>query len=122
MSTKSFRVNRIPAEVLRVSYLFLGSLYIKMNAFCKDELITKWKSGKFDPTISMKIESDTAILQTYFNCKVIDEVGILIRLLSKNVLGKKTLLGRIQINKRSSIWRQAVSSPSTAITETINLD
>lgn len=93
-----------------------------MSAFHEDELITKWKSGKFEPTISMKIEPKTAILQTFFNSKDVDDVGVLIRLMCRNVLGKKTLLGRIQVNKRSSIWREAVANPSTAVTEMISLE
>jgi len=99
-----------------------GSLYIKMTALQQDVLISKWRSDRFEPTISLKIEPETAVLQAFVKNSNLNDVKILIRLMCNNVLGKKTQLGEIAIDPATKIWKQIVGSPSTPVTRMINLD
>lgn len=99
-----------------------GQLYIKISAFESDEVIQKKKSDKFDPTISLKLEANTATLRANVNNFMLDQVKILIRLLSKNLLGKKTLLGKIEIDKDNPFWKEIVANPSVPITKMVNFE
>lgn len=80
------------------------------------------KSDKFEPTISLKMEANTATLRANVNNFNIDEVKILIRLFCKNILGKKMLLGKIEIDNKSDIWKEIVGNSCVPITRMINFD
>lgn len=99
-----------------------GSLYIKMTAYEYDVLISSWKSDRFDPTISMKIEPTTATLQARFKDYNTHNIKIVVRIICKNVLGKKILLGKFEINSKSDVWRQIVESPDTAVTQMVDFE
>lgn len=91
-----------------------------MTAYEYDVLITTWKSDRFAPTISMKIEPKTATLQAVFRNYNVTNIKIVVRIMCKNMLGKKILLGRIEIDKESDIWKQIMFSPSTPVTQMVN--
>ncbi|KAJ8977423.1 hypothetical protein NQ317_009676 [Molorchus minor] len=97
-------------------------LYIKITAFEHEDLIQKMKSDKFEPTISLKMETNTATLRATVNKYNIEEVKILIRLVSKNIVGKKVLLGKIEIDSKSSIWQEIVATPLVPVTKMINFE
>lgn len=97
-----------------------GSLYIKITAYEYDVLIASWKSDRFEPTISMKIESKTATLQAVFRNYNVSNIKIVVRLMCKNMIAKKILLGKIEIDSQSDIWKQIISNPSTSATEMVN--
>lgn len=99
-----------------------GSLYIKMTSTRQDVLISKWKSDPFEPTISLKIEPQTAVLQTFVKSNDLNDVKIVIKLKCKNLVGKKTLLGEIFIDHKAKIWSQVIKLPCTPITRMINLE
>lgn len=80
------------------------------------------KSDKFEPTISLKLEAPTATLRATVNNYNLEQVKILIRLMSKNMVGKKVLLGKIEIDRNSSLWKEIVSQPLVPITRMINLE
>lgn len=85
-------------------------------------MIQKMKSDKFDPTISLKLEANTATLRATVNSYSLEHVKILIRLISKNILGKKVLLGKIEIDSKSNFWKEIVAQPLVPITKMINLE
>ncbi|KAF5273573.1 hypothetical protein FQR65_LT04571 [Abscondita terminalis] len=99
-----------------------GSLYIKMTSTRQDVLISKWKSDPFEPTISLKIEPQTAVLQTFVKNNDLLDVKMHIKLKCKNIVGKKTLLGAIVIDRNSKILTQVIKMPCTPITRMISLD
>ncbi|KAJ8918470.1 hypothetical protein NQ315_008167 [Exocentrus adspersus] len=99
-----------------------GQLYIKITAFEHEDLLQKMKSDKFDPTISLKLEANTATLRANVNNYNIEEVKILVRLISKNIVGKKVLLGKIEIDSKSGIWKEIVATPLVPITRMINFE
>lgn len=99
-----------------------GQLYIKITAFEHEDLIQKMKCDKFDPTISLKLEASTANLRATVNNYNIEEVKILIRLISKNIVGKKVLLGKIEIDSKSSIWKEIVATPLVPVTRMMNFE
>lgn len=99
-----------------------GQLYIKITAFEYDDLIQKMKSDKFDPTISLKLEANTATLRATVNNDNLEQVKILIRLISKNILGKKVVLGKIEIDSKSTFWKEIVAQPLVPITKMINFE
>ncbi|XP_018318903.1 uncharacterized protein LOC108732533 [Agrilus planipennis] len=94
-----------------------GSLYIKMTAQCDGELLAKWKSDRFQPTISMKIEPKTAIMHAFIKKNQLNNITITIRLMNKNALAKKTLLGKIELNMKSDLWQKVIQNPSIPVTE-----
>ncbi|KAJ8940982.1 hypothetical protein NQ318_011715 [Aromia moschata] len=94
----------------------LGQLYIKITAFEHEDMIQKMKSDKFEPTISLKLEANTATLRATVNKYNIEEVKILIRLMSKNIVGK------IEIDSKSSIWQEIVAMPLVPVTRMINFE
>ncbi|KAL1514110.1 hypothetical protein ABEB36_003426 [Hypothenemus hampei] len=96
-----------------------GQLYIKTEAFESDEVVQKKKSDKFDPTISLKLEANSATLRATINKFMLNYVKIVIRLMAKNLLGKKTLLGRIEIDKNEQFWKEIVASPGVPITKMV---
>lgn len=53
---------------------------------------------------------------------MLNQVKIVIRLMAKNILGKKTLLGKIEINKNDSFWKEIVGSPGVPITKMVNFE
>lgn len=108
---------RCSMQVMQEHEKYGGSLYIKMTAYEYDVLISSWKSDRFDATISMKIEPTTATLQANFKNYNVDNVKIIIRLICKNLLGKKILLGKINICNTSSIWKQITENPGTPVTQ-----
>ncbi|CAG9768618.1 unnamed protein product [Ceutorhynchus assimilis] len=99
-----------------------GQLYIKINAFESNDIIQKKKSDKFDPTISLKLEANTATLRATVNNYMLNQVKIVIRLMAKNLLGKKTLLGVIEINKNLPFWKEIVANPGTPVTKMVNFE
>lgn len=109
-------------EIFKIIAVVSGQLYIKITAFEYDDLIQKMKSDKFDPTISLKLEANTATLRANVNNYSLEEVKILIRLISKNILGKKVLLGKIEIDSKSSFWKEIVAQPLVPITKMINFE
>lgn len=80
------------------------------------------KSDKFNPTISLKLEANTATLRANVNNYNLEQVKILIRLMSKNIMGKKVLLGKIEIDSKSSFWKEIVAQPQVPITKMINFE
>lgn len=112
--------SQIIPNVQKLIY-FAGSLYLKITVYDRDLVIGTWKSDRFEPTISMKIESKTATLRTTFRNSNTDNVKILIRLMCKNILAKKFLLGKIEINNSNDLWKRIADSPSDPLTEMVNL-
>lgn len=96
-------------------------MYIKISVSECDDVVHKMKSDKFDPTLSLKIEDNTTLRATVNNYNL-KNVTILIRLMCKNMLGKKHLLGKIQFNCRSDIWEKMIESPCVPITRIINFE
>lgn len=103
-------------------FFILGQLYIKITAFEDEDLIQKMKSDKFDPTLSLKLEANTSTLRATVNNNNLEEVKILIRMISKNILGKKVLLGKIEIDSKSNFWKEIVAQPLVPITKMINFE
>ncbi|CAH1118024.1 unnamed protein product [Phaedon cochleariae] len=99
-----------------------GQLYIKITAFEDEDLLQKMKSDKFDPTISLKLESSASTLRANVNKYNIEHVNIMIRLMSKNMVGKKVLLGKVEFDSKSAFWKEIVASPGVAITKMINFE
>ena len=99
-----------------------GQLYIKITAFEHEDLIQKMKSDRFDPTISLKLEANTAALRARVNNYNLEQVKILVRLICKNMLGKKVVLGKIEIDSNSDLWKEIVRTPSVPITRMINFE
>lgn len=108
--------------VIYISGFLSGQLYIKIQAFESNDIIQKKKSDRFDPTISLKLETNTATLRANVNSFMLNHVQILVRLLSKNVLGKKTLLGKIEIDKDEPFWKEIVAKPGEPVTKMVNFD
>ncbi|XP_022909960.1 uncharacterized protein [Onthophagus taurus] len=98
-----------------------GSLYLKITAFEYGVRIASWKSDRFDPTISMKIEPTTATLRAIFQYYNLSNVKIVIRFICKNLLAKKIVLGKVELGQESEIFKEAVNTPSVAITKTLIL-
>lgn len=103
-------------------YCIVGSLYIKITAYEFDDLIGKLKSDRFDPTISLKIEPKTATLFTTVNRQNLERVKVIIRLMCKNLLGKKHLLGKIELNSSHEFWKEVIKAPCNPITKTIDME
>lgn len=80
------------------------------------------KSDNFEPTISLKLDPSASTLRATVNKYNIEQVKILIRLISKNMLGKKVLLGKVEIDSNSSYWKEIVATPSVAITKMVNFE
>lgn len=80
------------------------------------------KSDRFQPTIGLKLEANTATLRATVNQDKLSEVKILIRLMSRNILGQKCCLGKIEIDSKSSLWREIVKHSSTPLTNWIHFD
>ncbi|KAF5306626.1 hypothetical protein FQA39_LY08815 [Lamprigera yunnana] len=99
-----------------------GSLYIKMVSTRQDVLIAKWKSDPFEPTISLKIEAQTAVLQTFVKNNDLEDVKIHLKLKCKNIVGKKTLLGEAVIDRNSKLWTQVIKTPCTPVTRMISFE
>ncbi|XP_050302912.1 uncharacterized protein LOC126740785 [Anthonomus grandis grandis] len=99
-----------------------GQLYIKINAYESDDIIQKTKSDRFNPTISLKMEANSATLRATVNNYMLNKVKIVIRLLSRNILGKKTLLGKIEINRDEAFWKEIVATPGVPVTKMVNFE
>ncbi|KAL3281298.1 hypothetical protein HHI36_004510 [Cryptolaemus montrouzieri] len=99
-----------------------GKLYLKISAFEMDDVIQKIKSDKFDPTISLKLEKSSAKLRVKVDEHSCSQLRILIKLMCTPPLGHKLELGKIEIDKRSDIWKKMMESPMVPITKVINLD
>lgn len=95
---------------------------MKVTAYEFDVLIGKMKSDRFDPTISLKIEPKTATLFATVNKQNLDRVKIIIRLMCKNLLGKKHLLGKIELDSRHEFWKEVMKSPSNPVTKMIDME
>lgn len=80
------------------------------------------KSEKFEPTISLMLEAKTSTLRATVNNDNLDEVKILIRLISKNILGSKVTLGKIEIDRNSGFWKEIVAQPLVPITKMVNFE
>lgn len=80
------------------------------------------KSDKFEPTISLKLEAPASTLRATVNKYNLGQVKILIRLMSRTIVGKKTMLGKIEIDRHSSFWKEIVASPSVNITKMVNFE
>lgn len=96
-------------------------MYIKISVSECDEVVHKMKSDKFDPTLSLKIEENTTLRATINNYNL-KNITILIRLMCKNLLGKKHLVGRIEMNSQSDIWEKIIKSPCVPITRIMNFE
>lgn len=103
------------------AFAILGHLYIKIAAFEYDCRIAKLKSDKFQPTISLRIEPNTATLLARVNRDNLDKVEVVISLMCKNILGKKHKLGEIRIQEGCDIWKEAIEAPSNPVTKMIDL-
>ncbi|CAH2000043.1 unnamed protein product [Acanthoscelides obtectus] len=99
-----------------------GQLYLKITAFEDEDLVQKMKSDKFDPTISLRLEASSSTLRATVNKYNMQHMKIMVRLMSRNLVGKKTLLGKIEIDHKSAFWKEVVSSPSTPITKMVNFE
>lgn len=93
-----------------------GSLYVKMKIFECDVVVAKWKSDKFEPTISLKMEQTTSTLQGTVKNSNLHAVRCEVRLMCKNKLGKKLELGKTTIGPKDGHWVQALDSPCTPVT------
>ncbi|XP_066260150.1 uncharacterized protein [Euwallacea similis] len=99
-----------------------GQLYIKIQAFESSDVIQKKKSDRFDPTISLKLEANSATLRATINSFMLNHVKIVVRLMAKNILGKKTLLGIIEIDKNEPFWKEIVAHPGVPVTKMVNFE
>ncbi|KRT86477.1 C2 domain containing protein [Oryctes borbonicus] len=99
-----------------------GSIYLKITAFEYGVRVGSWKSDRFQPTISMKIDPLTATLQVLFRNYNLRNIKIVIRLVSKNMIGKKILIGKIEIDNDSAIFKEAIDSPSNYIIKSLELE
>ncbi|GJQ70534.1 hypothetical protein Trydic_g22937 [Trypoxylus dichotomus] len=99
-----------------------GSIYLKITAFEYGVRVASWKSDRFPPTISMKIDPSTATLQILFRNYNLRNVKIVIRLISKSVLAKKVLIGKIEIDNDSDIFKEAIESPTNIIIKSLELE
>lgn len=96
--------------------IFPGSLYVKMKIYEHDVVVSKWRSDKFEPTISHKLEPTTAtMIGTVQNCNLY-AVRCEIRLMCKNKVGKKSELGQVVIKQNDGHWEQAFDLPSNPVT------
>lgn len=107
---------------INLNNLFPGHLYIKIAAFEYDVRIAKLKSVKFEPTISLRIDPTTATLQAIVNRHNLDRVKIVIKLMCRNLLAKKHVLGQIEIDNDCDIWKQAMETPCDTVTRMIDLE
>jgi hypothetical protein len=97
-----------------------GQLYIKIKTLEPDDLIQKMNSVKFDPTISLKFEASTATLRVNnYNLK---QVKISVKLICKNLLGKKVPLGKIKIDSNSDLWKETVSMPFMTVKRMVKFE
>ena len=83
--------------------------------------IAKWKSKQFDPTICMKFEPFTAIVQAFFEQISYHKIRLEIQLLLRNMFGKKTVLANVVIEPQTPIWNEIFYMPSTPVTKWLNL-
>lgn len=95
---------------------------MKITAYEFDILIAKLKSDRFDPTISLKIEPKTATLFATVNRENLDRVKVIIRLLCKNRLGKKHLLGNIELDSHHELWKEVMKSPCNPVTKLVDFE
>ncbi|XP_076271439.1 uncharacterized protein LOC143203190 isoform X2 [Rhynchophorus ferrugineus] len=99
-----------------------GQLYIKISAFESNDVIQKKKSDRFDPTISLRLQANTATLRATVNKYMLDQVKIVIRLLAKNFVGKKFVLGTIEIDKDDPFWKRSVAAPGVPETKMVHFN
>lgn len=101
---------------------FAGQLYIKIQAFESDDIIQSKKSDCFEPTISLKLEANSATLRASVNNYMLKQMKIVIRLMAKNIFKKKTLLGMIEVGTQGAFWKEIVSSPGVPVTKMVNFE
>ena len=92
-----------------------------MTAFEYGVKIASWKSDKFDPTISLKIEPTTAMMQAIFKDYNLRNIRIYVRILCKTLLGKKTQLGKVEIDADADMFKKIVESPTVSVTRSLEL-
>lgn len=95
---------------------------MKITAYEFDVLIGKLKSDRFEPTISLKIEPKTATLFATVNRQNLRRVKVIIRLMCKSLLGKKHLLGKIELDSHHELWMEVMRTPCNPVTKMIDLE
>lgn len=95
---------------------------MKITAYEYDVLIAKLKSDRFDPTISLKIEPKSATLFATVNRQNLDRVKVIIRLLCKNMLGKKHLLGLVELDSHHELWKEVMKTPCNPVTKMVDFE
>lgn len=93
-----------------------GHLYVKMKVFECGIPVSKWKSDKFEPTISHKMEPTTSTLNSTVRNTNLYAVHCEVKLMCRNKLGKKSELGKVIIGNKDGQWNQAVDLPGTPVT------
>lgn len=95
---------------------YTGSLYVKMKIFEHDVVVAKWRSDKFEPTISYKLDTATSTVSGRIqNCNLY-ATRCEVRLMCKNKVGKKSELGYVVIKDKDGHFEQAYDMPSTPVT------
>lgn len=82
---------------------------------CNDP-VAKWKSNKFEPTISLKLEPSTATLQATVQNENLYAVQCEICLMCRNKLGKKMQVGKLIIEPKDGHWIQMFDMPGSPVT------
>lgn len=113
---------RCSLQTMQQHEKFGGQLYLKITAFENEDLIQKMKSDRFEPTIALKLEANNATLRATVNNYNLDQVKILVRLICKNFIGKKVVVGKIEIDRHSELWKEIVGKPSVPITRMVNFE
>lgn len=87
-----------------------------MKIYEQDVVVAKWRSDKFEPTISYKMEPTTATVLGTVQSSNLYAVYCEVRLMCRNKLGKKSELGKVIIKPKDGHWEQAVDEPSSHVT------
>uniref|UniRef100_U5EPC7 C2 domain-containing protein n=1 Tax=Corethrella appendiculata TaxID=1370023 RepID=U5EPC7_9DIPT len=103
-------------------------IYIKTTIFQHDILSNSWKSEQFTPTLSIKFDADKSTMSIPISCESdLNYVSIKVTLGTKTKVGKKIVLGTLNISADSSSaklqqWQKMRDSRCTPITMWQNLE
>lgn len=97
-----------------------GNLYLKMATHEYDVVVSKWKGDTFAPTISMRIEKDSATMITTINNYNLDKTKVIVKLKCRNAMQQKHLLGTIVIDRDSEIFNNIIANPTMEDTKMID--
>jgi len=79
-----------------------STMYIKTSVFNQDMPSKSWKSEKFAPALSYRCDSDSTIYVPLFNRDDLKYFNIRISIATKNNVGKKLVLGEVNIGATAS--------------------